>query len=105
MSRLLLDGAKARTQLTDAQLITLAGRLGTDWIKVAVANLELEMSAIDAILEKKEDVTICKFRMLKKWQEKAQDQATAQNLYSCLKAVVSAEAQEVLAGEQDMAAV
>ncbi|XP_055970295.1 caspase recruitment domain-containing protein 8 [Sorex fumeus] len=92
------EGAKARTPLTDAQLITLAGRLGPDWVKVAVANLELDMSTIDAILEKKEDVTICKFRMLKKWQEKAQAHATAQNLYSLLKAVVSAEAQEVLAG-------
>lgn len=92
------DGAEARTPLTDAQLITLAGRLGPDWDKVALANLDLEMSAIDAIKEKKEDVTICKFRMLKKWQEKARDNATAQNLYSRLEAVVSAEAREVLAG-------
>lgn len=100
VSRPLLDGAQAGTPLTDVQLITLAGRLGPDWETVAVANLELEMSDINAIREKKEDVTICKFRMLKKWQEKAQDDATAQNLYSRLEAVVSVEAREVLAGEQ-----
>lgn len=92
------DGAKARGLLTDEQLITLAGRLGPDWIKVAVANLDLEIDTIDAIREKKEEETICKFRVLKKWQEKAQGRATAQNLYNCLEAVVSAEALEVLAG-------
>ncbi|XP_012580207.1 PREDICTED: uncharacterized protein LOC105853604 [Condylura cristata] len=92
------DGVKTRPWLTDAQLITLAEKLGDEWIKIAIANLELEISDIDAIQEKKEDVTICKFRMLKKWQEKEQGKATAQALYSRLKSVVSTEAQAELEG-------
>uniref|UniRef100_A0A452QZV7 Uncharacterized protein n=1 Tax=Ursus americanus TaxID=9643 RepID=A0A452QZV7_URSAM len=91
------DGAKTRTLLTDAQLITLAAKLGKEWIKIAIANLELEISDIDDIREKKEDVTMCNFRMLKKWQEKEQGNATAENLYKCLKNV-SGEVQGVLKG-------
>ncbi|XP_037697719.1 NACHT, LRR and PYD domains-containing protein 1b allele 3-like [Choloepus didactylus] len=92
------DGAKSRTLLTDAQLITLAGKLGEEWIQIAIANLELEISDIDDIREKKDDVTIYKFKMLKKWQEKEHCNATAQNLYNCLKNVVSIEIQGVLEG-------
>ncbi|XP_032987327.1 uncharacterized protein LOC117036473 isoform X3 [Rhinolophus ferrumequinum] len=90
-----LDGAK--TPLTDTQLITLAETLGKEWIKVAIVNLELDISDIDSIREKKENDTACKFRMLKKWQEKEQSNATVQNLYNCLKSV-SAEIQAVLEG-------
>ncbi|KAK2489720.1 hypothetical protein MC885_016330 [Smutsia gigantea] len=96
------DGAKTRTPLTDTQLITLAGKLGKDWIKIAIANLELDISDVDDIRKKKEDVTICKFRMLKKWQEKEQGNATAQHLYNCLKNVVSIEVQNVLEGKQEI---
>lgn len=96
---MLLDGAKTRTLLTDAQLITLAARLGREWIKIAIANLELEISDIDDIREKEEDVTMCNFRMLKKWQEKEQGNATAENLSKCLKNV-SVEVQDVLKGER-----
>ncbi|XP_037382106.1 NACHT, LRR and PYD domains-containing protein 1b allele 5-like isoform X2 [Talpa occidentalis] len=92
------DGVKTRPRLTDVQLITLAGKLGEEWVKIAIANLKLEMRDIDEIQGKKEDVTICKFRMLKKWQEKEQSNATAQALYNCLKSVVSAEARDVLEG-------
>jgi len=91
------DGAKTRTLLTDAQLITLAAKLGKEWIKIAIANLELEIGDIDDIREKKEDITMCNFRMLKKWQEKEQGNATAENLYKCLKNV-SVEVQDVLKG-------
>ncbi|XP_032708513.1 uncharacterized protein LOC116864735 [Lontra canadensis] len=91
------DGAKTRTLLTDAQLITLAARLGREWIKIAIANLELEISDIDDIRKKEEDVTMCNFRMLKKWQEKVQGNATAENLSKCLKNV-SVEVQDVLKG-------
>ncbi|XP_045859620.1 uncharacterized protein LOC123940709 [Meles meles] len=91
------DGAKTRTLLTDAQLITLAARLGREWIKIAIANLELEISDIDDIREKEEDVTMCNFRMLKKWQEKEQGNATVENLSKCLKNV-SVEVQDVLKG-------
>ncbi|CAK6442856.1 unnamed protein product [Pipistrellus nathusii] len=87
----------AKTPLTDDQLITLAGKLGKEWIKVAIVNLELDISDIDDIREKNENVTICKFWMLKKWQEKEKSNATVQNLHSCLKND-SAEVQDVLEG-------
>eukprot|EP00069_Balaena_mysticetus_P012213 bmy_07618T0 len=92
------DGVKTKTLLTDTQLINLAEKLGKEWVKIAIANLKLKISDIDAILEKKEDVTINKFRMLKKWQEKEQSNATAQNLWNCLKNVSSVEVQDVLKG-------
>lgn len=92
------DGAKTKTLLTDTQLFDLAEKLGKEWMKIAIANLKLKMSDIDAILEKKEDVTMNKFRMLKKWQEKEKSNATAQNLCNCLKNVDSVEVQDVLKG-------
>ncbi|XP_057596003.1 caspase recruitment domain-containing protein 8-like [Hippopotamus amphibius kiboko] len=92
------DGVKTKTLLTDSQLINLAEKLGNEWVKIAIANLKLKISDIDAILEKKEDVTINKFRMLKKWQEKEQSNATAQNLCNCLENVDSVEVQDVLKG-------
>lgn len=92
------DGVKTKTLLTDTQLINLAEKLGKEWVKIAIANLKLKISDIDAILEKKEDVTINKFRMLKKWQEKEQSNATAQNLWNCLKNINSVEVQDVLKG-------
>lgn len=91
------DGAKTRNLLTDTQLIILAAKLGKEWMKMAIANLELERSDIEDIQEKKEDVTIYNFRVLKKWQEKEQSNATAQNLYNCLKSI-SVEVQDVLKG-------
>ncbi|XP_014312643.2 NACHT, LRR and PYD domains-containing protein 1-like [Myotis lucifugus] len=89
------DGAK--TLLTDDQLITLAGKLGKEWREIGIVNLELDISDIDDIRKKEENVTICKFRMLKKWQDKELSNATVQNLYNCLKNV-SAEVQDVLEG-------
>lgn len=89
------DGTQ--TLLTDTQLSTLAEKLGKEWVKIAIVNLELEISDIDIIRETKENDRICKFRMLKKWQEKEQSNATVQNLYNCLKNV-SAEIQAVLEG-------
>uniref|UniRef100_A0A673TV93 Caspase recruitment domain family member 8 n=2 Tax=Suricata suricatta TaxID=37032 RepID=A0A673TV93_SURSU len=91
------DGAKSRSPLTDTQLIILAAKLGKEGMKVAIANLELERSDIEDIQEKEEDVTIYNFRVLKKWQEKEQSNATAQNLYNCLKSI-SVEVQDVLKG-------
>ncbi|XP_023380256.1 uncharacterized protein LOC105305195 isoform X1 [Pteropus vampyrus] len=87
----------AKTLLTDTQLLTLAGKLGKEWIKIAIVNLELDISDIDAIREKEEDVTVYKFQMLKKWQEKEQNNATVQNLYNCLEKV-SVEIRDVLEG-------
>lgn len=88
--------------LTDTQLFDLAEKLGKEWMKIAIANLKLKMSDIDAILEKKEDVTMNKFRMLKKWQEKEKSNATAQNLCNCLKNVDSVEVQDVLKGKREI---
>nr|XP_023478988.1 uncharacterized protein LOC102148661 isoform X2 [Equus caballus] len=90
------DGVKARSLLTDAQLITLAGKLGKEWTEVAMASLALDTRDIDDIQEKK-DVTIYNFKVLKKWQEKEQGNATAQNLYNCLKNV-PVEVQDMLKG-------
>lgn len=92
------DGVKTRAVLTNVQLMKLAENLGEEWIKIAIANLELEISDIDDIQGKKDDITICKFRMLKKWHEKMQSNATAQTLYNCLKSVIPAEARDVLEG-------
>ncbi|ELK15869.1 NACHT, LRR and PYD domains-containing protein 1 [Pteropus alecto] len=91
------DTSGAKTLLTDTQLLTLAGKLGKEWIKIAIVNLELDISDIDAIREKEEDVTVYKFQMLKKWQEKEQNNATVQNLYNCLEKV-SVEIRDVLEG-------
>lgn len=91
---------KARSLLTDAQLITLAGKLGKEWTEVAMASLALDTRDIDDIQEKK-DVTIYNFKVLKKWQEKEQGNATAQNLYNCLKNV-PVEVQDMLKGEQEV---
>lgn len=96
---MLLDGVKTKT-LTDTQLFNLAEKLGKEWLKIAIANLKLNISEIDAIREKEDNVTISKFKMLKKWQEKEQNNATAQNLCNCLKNVDSVEVQDVLRGKQ-----
>lgn len=97
---MLLDGVKTKTLLTDTQLFNLAEKLGKEWLKIAIANLKLNISEIDAIREKEDNVTISKFKMLKKWQEKEQSNATAQNLCNCLKNVDSVEVQDVLRGKQ-----
>lgn len=92
------DGVKTKALLTDTQLFNLAEKLGKEWLKIAIANLKLNISEIDAIREKEDNVTISKFKMLKKWQEKEQNNATAQNLCNCLKNVDSVEVQDVLRG-------
>ncbi|XP_038602695.1 caspase recruitment domain-containing protein 8 isoform X1 [Tachyglossus aculeatus] len=92
------DGVKREAILNDAQLMNLAKTIGKEWVEIAIANLALEMCDIDKIQEKKEEVTVCKFRMLKKWQEKEQKNATAQNLFNCLKDVATVEVHNVLKG-------
>ncbi|XP_007502538.2 caspase recruitment domain-containing protein 8-like [Monodelphis domestica] len=84
--------------LSDKQLMTLARKLGKEWIQLAIANLGLEIADIDTIQEKSEDITVCKFRMLKKWQEKERNSATAKNLYNCLESDASIEVHEMLKG-------
>ncbi|XP_074046938.1 uncharacterized protein LOC141490685 [Macrotis lagotis] len=84
--------------LSDKQLMTLAKKFGKEWIQLGIANLGLEIADIDAIQEKYEDITVCKFRMLKKWQERERNNATAKNLYNCLESDASVEVHEILKG-------
>ena len=49
---MLLDGVKTKALLTDTQLFNLAEKLGKEWLKIAIANLKLNISEIDAIREK-----------------------------------------------------
>ncbi|XP_074154197.1 caspase recruitment domain-containing protein 8 isoform X2 [Sminthopsis crassicaudata] len=84
--------------LSDKQLMTLAKKFGKEWIQLAIANLGLEIADIDAIQEKVDDITLCKFRMLKKWQERERINATPKNLYNCLENDVSIEVLDVLKG-------
>ncbi|KAM9033655.1 NACHT, LRR and PYD domains-containing protein 1b allele 5-like isoform 2-T2 [Sarcophilus harrisii] len=91
------DPAK-RELLSDKQLMTLARKFGKEWIQLAVANLGLEIADIDALQEKADDVTVCKFRMLKKWQERERSNATPKNLYNCLESDVSIEVLDILKG-------
>ncbi|XP_043846457.1 NACHT, LRR and PYD domains-containing protein 1a-like [Dromiciops gliroides] len=90
--------APKKDALLDKQLMNLAKKFGKEWIQVAIANLGLEIADIDAIQEKYEDITVCKFRMLKKWQEKERDNATARNLYNCLESDASLEILGILKG-------
>ncbi|XP_044525472.1 uncharacterized protein LOC123242045 [Gracilinanus agilis] len=84
--------------LSEMQLMTLARKLGKEWIQLAVGNLGLEIADIDTIQEKCEDITVCKFRMLKKWQEKVANNGTAKNLYNRLESDASIEVRETLKG-------
>ncbi|XP_036614154.1 uncharacterized protein LOC118849185 [Trichosurus vulpecula] len=84
--------------LSDKQLMTLARKFGKEWIQLGIANLGLEIADIDAIQENCEDITVCKFRMLKKWQERERKNATARNLYNCLESDASIEVHDILKG-------
>ncbi|XP_051839054.1 uncharacterized protein LOC127552832 [Antechinus flavipes] len=92
------DLIKKTEMLSDKQLMTLAKKFGTEWIEVAVANLGLEIADIDTIQEKFDDITVCKFRMLKKWQERERSNATPKNLYNCLESDASIEVLDILKG-------
>ncbi|XP_019358766.1 PREDICTED: uncharacterized protein LOC109287933 [Gavialis gangeticus] len=92
------DETKAKSTLTDQQLMTIAKKMGKDWKEIAIGCLNLEMKDIDQIQEKEEEVNIYKFRMLNKWREIEQNNGTAQNLYDSLRDHVSYEVQQVLKG-------
>ncbi|XP_059587073.1 caspase recruitment domain-containing protein 8 isoform X3 [Alligator mississippiensis] len=92
------DETKAKSTLTDQQLMTIAQKMGKDWKEIAIGCLNLEMKDIDQIQEKEEEVNIYKFRMLNKWRESEQNNGTAQNLYDSLRDHVSYEVQQVLKG-------
>lgn len=99
MFYMFLDETKAKSTLTDQQLMTIAQKMGKDWKEIAIGCLNLEMKDIDQIQEKEEEVNIYKFRMLNKWRESEQNNGTAQNLYDSLRDHVSYEVQQVLKGK------
>ncbi|XP_074860050.1 uncharacterized protein LOC142018283 [Carettochelys insculpta] len=92
------DGTKAKTTLTDQQLMILARKMGKEWKEIAIECLKLEMKDIDQIQAKKEEVNVHKFMMLQKWRESEQNNGTAQNLYDSLKDDVSYEVVQILKG-------
>ncbi|XP_075793931.1 NACHT, LRR and PYD domains-containing protein 1b allele 5-like isoform X3 [Pelodiscus sinensis] len=90
------DGTKAKTTLTDQQLMTLARKMGKDWKEIAIECLKLEMKDIHQIQAKEDEVNVYKFMMLCKWREGEQNNGTAQNLYDSLKDHVSYEVIQIL---------
>ncbi|KAM7159951.1 uncharacterized protein RBU57_010362 isoform 2-T2 [Macrochelys suwanniensis] len=92
------DGTKAKTTLTDQQLMTLAKKMGKDWKEIAIECLKLEMKDIHQIQAKEEEVNVYKFMMLSKWREGELSNGTAQNLYDSLKDHVSYEIIQILEG-------
>lgn len=93
-----LDGTKAKTTLTDQQLMTLAKKMGKDWKEIAIECLKLEMKDIQQIQAKEEEVNVHKFLMLEKWRKGEKSNGTAQNLYDSLKDHVSYEIIQILEG-------
>ncbi|XP_038273705.1 caspase recruitment domain-containing protein 8-like isoform X9 [Dermochelys coriacea] len=92
------DGTKAKTTLTDQQLMTLAKKMGKDWKEIAIECLKLEMKDIQQIQAKEEEVNVHKFLMLEKWRKGEKSNGTAQNLYDSLKDHVSYEIIQILEG-------
>ncbi|XP_030432163.1 NACHT, LRR and PYD domains-containing protein 1b allele 5-like isoform X1 [Gopherus evgoodei] len=92
------DGTKAKTTLTDQQLMTLAKKMGKDWKEIGIECLKLEMKDIQQIQAKEEEVNVHKFLMLEKWRKGEKSNGTAQNLYDSLKDHVSYEIIQILEG-------
>ncbi|XP_064372627.1 uncharacterized protein LOC112981348 isoform X1 [Dromaius novaehollandiae] len=92
------DGVKAKSLLTDQQLMAIAKRFGREWKEIAIECLQLEMKDIHQIQAKEEEVNIHKFLMLSKWRDREQSNGTAQSLYDSLKDKVSYDVVEVLEG-------
>ncbi|XP_062438997.1 uncharacterized protein LOC134144234 [Rhea pennata] len=92
------DGVKAKSLLTDQQLMAIAKRFGREWKEIAIECLQLEMKDIHQIQAKEEEVNIHKFLMLSKWRDREQSNGTAQSLYDSLKDKVSYDVLEVLEG-------
>ncbi|XP_062987534.1 NACHT, LRR and PYD domains-containing protein 1b allele 2-like [Elgaria multicarinata webbii] len=90
------DGIKARTVLTDPQLMDLAKKMGKDWKVIGIQCLKLSIEDIEQITAKEEDVNMYKFMMLRKWRDSEQNNGTAQSLYECLKCEASYEVLEIL---------
>lgn len=93
-----LDGIKAKTVLTDQQLMILAKKMGKDWKVIGIQCLRLSLEDIEQIAAKEEDVNMYKCMMLRKWRDSEQNNGTAQSLYECLKCDASHEVLEILRG-------
>ncbi|XP_025913558.1 uncharacterized protein LOC112961971 [Apteryx rowi] len=92
------DGVKAKSLLTDQQLMAIAKKFGREWKEIAIECLQLEMKDIHQIQAKEEEVNIHKFLMLSKWRDREQSNGTAQSLYDSLKDKVSYDIVKVLEG-------
>ncbi|KAH0624116.1 hypothetical protein JD844_007508 [Phrynosoma platyrhinos] len=92
------DGVKAKTVLTDQQLMILAKKMGKDWKVIGIQCLKLSVEDIEQIEAKDEDINIYKCKMLRKWRDSEQNNGTAQSLYECLKDDATYEVLEILKG-------
>lgn len=71
--------------ITDQQLMLIAKSFGSSWKESAILCLKLDLKDIDDITVKEDDVTFRKFRVLTKWREREQIDATVHNLHESLK--------------------
>ncbi|XP_061490474.1 uncharacterized protein LOC133388530 isoform X2 [Rhineura floridana] len=92
------DGIKAKTVLTDQQLMILAKKMGKNWKVIGIECLNLSIEDIQQIEAKEEDVNMYKCMMLRKWRDSEQNNGTAQSLYECLNGQASHEMLEILTG-------
>ncbi|XP_069474562.1 NACHT, LRR and PYD domains-containing protein 1a allele 5-like [Ambystoma mexicanum] len=71
-------------KVTDQQLMALARKFGKTWRESAILCLHVDMKDIEDIVAKEDDITMRKFRVLMKWRDKEQTNATVQNLHERL---------------------
>ncbi|KAM6993999.1 uncharacterized protein RBU47_014219 isoform 1-T4 [Passerculus sandwichensis] len=72
--------------LTDKDLMTVAKKLGKEWQEVGILHLGLEQSRLDQIQEEYPNNFIMRsFEMLRDWQQRQREEATASQLLACLK--------------------
>lgn len=95
---ILSDGAKAKTILTDSQLMTIARKMGKDWKAIGIECLNLSVKDIQEIESKEEDVNMYKCMMLMKWRDSEQNNGSAQSLHECLSDRASYDLLETLKG-------
>ncbi|XP_058677922.1 uncharacterized protein LOC131569690 [Ammospiza caudacuta] len=72
-------------RLTEKDLMRVAKRLGKEWQEVGILHLGLEQSRLDQIQEENpNNSTMRSFEMLRDWQRRQREEATASQLLACL---------------------
>ncbi|NXL12774.1 CRADD protein, partial [Mesembrinibis cayennensis] len=72
-------------RLTENELIQIAKKLGKEWQEVGIGCLGLERSRLDQIREDNpQNVVMQSFEMLREWQQRQRQEATAPRLHACL---------------------